>query len=355
MMHVGNIYSGSKVMVFDDCMGMVVASIMERLGGHGMVFAVNNNDNRIPTYDCVNRMNFTAVPDNHTYIVDHEGTHEYTEIPIPQRELTQLDYQYNIRNTLLIWHLSDLLKVTPIGRSHSLLSSPDHLLTPVLDETPVPKPLAIPEPTTVYVPKKLFHTVTELPMKHRDGTEMSDQEIINVCKKRQDRKLRDAWQPSQEQQEVYLKQGVDTLVVASNNPLHEVPLLLPYVAPSGILVVYSQYQAVLAEVFAGLKRSGQWMNITLSENFMRKYQVLPMRTHPYMNMYNNGGFVLTATRVLNVNASSTKEMSGIRTGANATSSLRKKKLKLMYSYLLQIPLFEGKNRCLNSSVGRTLA
>lgn len=200
-----------------------------------------------------------------------------------------------------------------------------------MDETPVPLPLAIPEPTTVYVPKELFHTVTELPMKHRDGTAMSDEEIINVYKKRQDRRMRDAWQPTQEQQEDYLRKGMDTLIIASNNPLHEIPLLIPYLAPSGILVVYSQYQAVLAEVFAGLKRSGQWMNITLSENFMRKYQVLPMRTHPYMNMYNNGGFVLTATRVLNDNASNnTKDSGGIRTGANSTSTLRKKKLKLMF-------------------------
>ena len=30
MMNIGNIHSGSKVMVFDDCMGIVVASIMER-------------------------------------------------------------------------------------------------------------------------------------------------------------------------------------------------------------------------------------------------------------------------------------------------------------------------------------
>lgn len=199
----------------------------------------------------------------------------------------------------------------------------------------LPLPIPVPPPATVYVPKKIFHTITELPMKHKDGTELSDQEIVNVMKKRQERKMRDAWQPSQEQQIEYLKNGVESLIIASNNPLHEVPLLLPYLAPSGILVVYSQYQAVLAEVFAGLKRSGQWVNITMSENFMRKYQVLPMRTHPYMNMYSNGGYVLTATRVLNINGpNNTKENLGIRTGANSTSTLRRKKLKLMYSCLI---------------------
>ena len=68
----------------------------------------------------------------------------------------------------------------------------------------------------------------------------------------------------------------------------------------------------------------------MSENFMRKYQVLPMRTHPYMNMFNNSGFVLTATRVMNPNSSmEAKDMAGIRTGATMASTLRRKKLKLM--------------------------
>ena len=206
----------------------------------------------------------------------------------------------------------------------------DHIKQPITTEESLPLPLAIPEPTTIHVPAKIVHTNTELPMKHKDGTALSEQEIIAIYKKRYDRKLRDAWQPSQEKQEEILKKGMDTLVVASTNPLFEVPLLLPYLAPSGILVVYSQYQAVLAELFAGLKRSGQWVNISLTETFMRKYQVLPMRTHPYMNMYNNSGYVLTATRVINESGVGTsKETTGIRTGANSTSSLRRKKLKLM--------------------------
>ena len=176
----------------------------------------------------------------------------------------------------------------------------------------------------------MFHTKTDLPLVHKDGTPLQDSELIAIFKKRQDRLFRERWQPTQEEQEAMLQRGVNSLVVASNNALEEVPLLIPYLEPSGILVVYSQYQALLAELFAGLKRSGQWVNISMSENFMRKYQVLPMRTHPYMNMFNNSGFVLTATRVLNVNGpTNTKDMLGIRTGATMASTLRRKKLKLM--------------------------
>ena len=320
MLSVANVYPGSKVMVFDDCMGIVVASIMERLGGYGLVFAVNKNENRIPAYDCVNRLNFNVNSDRNEYAVDHTGTLQPTVIDPPDRPLTPSDYWLNIRNTLLIWHMTDLLKITPIN----------HAETAVEDDTPLPLPIPQPEPTKVVVPETLYHTNSDLPLKHRDGTQISDTELITIFRKRLDKKLREAWQPSLEAQTTMLQRGVKSLVVASNNPLEDLPPLLPYLAPSGVLVVYSQYQAVLAEVFAGLKRSGQWINITLSENFMRKYQVLPMRTHPYMNMFNNGGFVLTATRVLNENgANNTKEGNGIRTGATATSTLRKKKLKIM--------------------------
>ena len=117
MMNIGNIHSGSKVMVFDDCMGIVVASIMERLGGYGLVFAVNNHSNRIPAYDCVNRLNFNVITDQNTDVIDHDMEDTQLDLHLPQRELTLSDYQMNIRNTLLIWHLSDLLKIQPIGLS----------------------------------------------------------------------------------------------------------------------------------------------------------------------------------------------------------------------------------------------
>ena len=320
MLSLANIHPGQKVMVFDDCMGIVVGSIMERLGGYGLVFAVNNHDNRIPCYDCVNRLNFNVVADRNEYQIDAENKYEEPSFSLEQRELTLADYTANIRNTLLIWHLSDLLQIEPI----------DHASQTVPDDSPLPLPLPLPAPRTIHLPTKMFHTKTDLPMVHKDGTPLRDAELIAIYKKRLDRLQRERWQPSLEEQRAMLRRGMNSLVVASNNPLEEVPLLLPYLQPSGILVVYSQYQALLAELFAGLKRSGQWVDISMSENFMRKYQVLPMRTHPYMNMFNNSVFILTATRVLNTNSSmDTKDMSGIRTGATMASTLRRKKLKLM--------------------------
>ena len=115
MLSAANVQAGQRIMVFDDCMGVVVGSVMERLGGYGLVFAVNDHENKIPAYDCVNRLNFNVIEDHNTYVVDHESLHQEEENVEEQREPTLADYQANIRNTLLIWHMSDLLQVKPRG------------------------------------------------------------------------------------------------------------------------------------------------------------------------------------------------------------------------------------------------
>lgn len=129
MLSVANIQSGRRVMVFDDCMGIVVGSIMERLGGYGLVFAVNKHENKIPAYDCVNRLNFNVIADENTYVVDHEGSHSEEMDLKEDRPLTLADYQSNIRNTLLIWHISDLLKIQPYSSLVSPLSFRPSLAT----------------------------------------------------------------------------------------------------------------------------------------------------------------------------------------------------------------------------------
>ena len=118
MLSAANVQAGQRIMVFDDCMGIVVGSVMERLGGYGLVFAVNDHENKIPAYDCVNRLNFNVIEDQNIYVVDRDGLHqeEGEKEMEEQREPTLADYQANIRNTLLIWHMSDLLQVKPRGR-----------------------------------------------------------------------------------------------------------------------------------------------------------------------------------------------------------------------------------------------
>ncbi|KAJ1995413.1 tRNA (adenine(58)-N(1))-methyltransferase non-catalytic subunit trm6 [Coemansia umbellata] len=93
-----------------------------------------------------------------------------------------------------------------------------------------------------------------------------------------------------------LREGeFDALVISTNyNPLSVIKKLVPYLGGSRMLVVYDQSKEALLESFAWLRESCEFLNVQLTESWLREYQVLPKRTHPMMGMSGGGGFLLSA-------------------------------------------------------------
>ncbi|KAJ1735355.1 tRNA (adenine(58)-N(1))-methyltransferase non-catalytic subunit trm6 [Coemansia biformis] len=92
--------------------------------------------------------------------------------------------------------------------------------------------------------------------------------------------------------------GLDALVVSTNyNPTTVLKRLVPYLGGSRMLVVYDQYKEPLVEAYAWLRGSPDFLNVQLSEGWLREYQVLPGRTHPQMSTSGGGGFILSAIRL----------------------------------------------------------
>jgi len=94
--------------------------------------------------------------------------------------------------------------------------------------------------------------------------------------------------------------GVDALIIVtrgSQTPLKYLLALYPFLAPSAQFCVYSQFIESLAACHTSLKTEYAGVNLKLSETWLREYQVLPMRTHPTMQMNGNSGFILTGTKV----------------------------------------------------------
>ncbi|KAJ2776763.1 tRNA (adenine(58)-N(1))-methyltransferase non-catalytic subunit trm6 [Coemansia javaensis] len=90
----------------------------------------------------------------------------------------------------------------------------------------------------------------------------------------------------------------DALVVSTNyNPTSVLKRLVPLLGGSRALVVYDQCKEPLVEAFTWLRASPDFLNVQLTESWLREYQVLPSRTHPLMNMSGGGGFVLSAIRL----------------------------------------------------------
>ncbi|XP_046567117.1 tRNA (adenine(58)-N(1))-methyltransferase non-catalytic subunit TRM6-like [Haliotis rubra] len=95
-----------------------------------------------------------------------------------------------------------------------------------------------------------------------------------------------------------LQKDFDCLIVAcKHHPTPIVLALLEYVAPSRPVVVYSSYKEALMDCYNCVKERGGVLSLRLTETWYREYQVLPARTHPTMQMTGTGGYLLTFTTV----------------------------------------------------------
>lgn len=91
-----------------------------------------------------------------------------------------------------------------------------------------------------------------------------------------------------------------SLIIASKqHPLEFMKKFYAKMEPSSSFVVYSQHITYLLECFKWLREQGNAVNVQLSENFYRRYQVLPGRTHPEMNQLVAGGYILSGIFVEN--------------------------------------------------------
>ncbi|GAM24157.1 hypothetical protein SAMD00019534_073320 [Acytostelium subglobosum LB1] len=95
-----------------------------------------------------------------------------------------------------------------------------------------------------------------------------------------------------------LKEGVDSLIIVTKyHPLNIVLACLPFLNPSGNIVVVSQFQQQLIECYQFLNKGPLALNLAISEIWMREQQVLPKRTHPTMNMDGSSGYLLSCIKV----------------------------------------------------------
>lgn len=105
------------------------------------------------------------------------------------------------------------------------------------------------------------------------------------------------WHENREAIEV-LKQKVDSLViVAREDPFNIVKELLQFVHPGRPVVIFHTCKEVLMECYFRLKTLDKMINLRLTTNWMRNYQVLPMRTHPAVQIQGTSGFLLVGYTV----------------------------------------------------------
>lgn len=101
------------------------------------------------------------------------------------------------------------------------------------------------------------------------------------------------WQEENEEALKVLRNKVDSLtIVAKEDPLPILKELLPFVNPGRPVVLFHTCKEVLMETYSAVKAMNGLINVRLTTNFMRNYQVLPMRTHPAVQINGSSGWIM---------------------------------------------------------------
>jgi len=88
------------------------------------------------------------------------------------------------------------------------------------------------------------------------------------------------------------------LIAQNDHPLPLLKLTYAFLAPSRQFVIYSDTIEPLLECYQYLKSESQAVSMILSESWLRRYQVLPDRTRPEMNVSGYGGYLLSGIKAL---------------------------------------------------------
>lgn len=251
MLTLGNIHAGSKILVFETCAGLVLGSVMERMGGHGSVVQLYPGGGPV-----------------------RAGMESFGFPP----------------------HFHDTLHEFPLCKVNALLSG-----TLDLNEKPSNSPSSQPSEER---DSQLTEDCSDV-QSMEVSTELNEPKVTEDQEKMREQKALEKKVRMEEKRKKLVsaaalleKKNADGLVIASR--FHPCPVLLGllnFVAPSRPFVVYCQYIEPLIECYTKLRERGGAICLKLTDSWLRQYQVLPNRTHPVLLMSGGGGYLLSGITV----------------------------------------------------------
>ncbi|KAN0100372.1 Gcd10p family domain containing protein [Tylopilus felleus] len=219
MLNLANIRPGGRYIVVDDASGLLVSSVLDRIGSEGRIISINDADSP-PAF------------------------------PV----LTLMNYEKEILTSVL---------------------STLNWATAQEDYTPVLAPL---EPASGRIR-------SERQRLRLDKRKSTSDTLMNT------------------RQELFSGEFDGLLVASDYDPFEIVEMLLPYLAGSASIVVQNMFLQPLTDLQAKMRLIPSYLAPSITESWLRRYQVLPGRTHPTMNTSGSGGFLLHAIKVYDCSAS----------------------------------------------------
>ncbi|XP_043075963.1 tRNA (adenine(58)-N(1))-methyltransferase non-catalytic subunit TRM6 [Puntigrus tetrazona] len=254
---LGNIHACSKIIVFETCAGLVLGSVMERMGGYGSVIQMYPGGG--PTRAGMESSGFPS----HF----HKTLHDFPLCKVNALLAGTLD-------------LSEKDADTEANCSGNRSESSQETSCVSKEKNSEPQSMEV----SVDPQEEIKRAERE-----RLREQRAQEKKVKMEEKR--KKLASA---------AALLEGrnADGLVIASR--FHPCPVLmglLKFIAPSRPFVVYCQYREPLIECYTKLREQGGVINLRLTDSWLRHYQVLPNRTHPVLLMSGGGGYLLSGTTV----------------------------------------------------------
>ena len=128
-----------------------------------------------------------------------------------------------------------------------------------------------------------------------------ESEILAEPEANSNEKFLEKWNRQKNSFDLIKSKGFDTLIIASPKPLNALHQLKQFIAPSGILIVYSPYRETLIPLFHSFLHvdangDREFLDVKLQDSFLRRYQTEPGRLHPQMTMNGHTGSILSAIK-----------------------------------------------------------
>jgi tRNA (adenine58-N1)-methyltransferase non-catalytic subunit len=229
LLHMANVGPGSKILVLENCGGMITGAVAERMGGHGTVCA--------------------------TYLEPHPKGIEIVK---------NYNFTKAIMGTVTRAPLIGLLKMRKeqLERKGMVVEvSKKHKGTEVMPVDIIPSEA---DTTTAVnnVEEVLANNNHDNISSNINGSGSPPFSGCILC---------------------------NTIL----HPKTALQALLPLLAPSASFAVWSQTLQPLADTMSELRSTGTAVNLMVQETWYRKQQVLPKRTHPTMSMNHGGGYLLS--------------------------------------------------------------
>ncbi|KAK2434790.1 tRNA (adenine(58)-N(1))-methyltransferase non-catalytic subunit trm6 [Trifolium repens] len=246
LLSMANVSSNSDILVVDMVGGLLTGAVAERLGGTGFVCNSYPGPGQAPSMDIVRIFNLSD----------------------------------EICKRIVRSSISDLL-----SQNESPQQNPKHDVASVESQSNDQMCASV---SMEGISHSSENGISDL------GAENNTFPALRACKA-----IKAGEKASQEIIHSWKENGFSSLIIAAPDldTWTLVKDLLPLLSNSAPFAIYHQYLQPLATCMHNLQLEKMAIGLQITEPWLREYQVLPSRTHPFMQMSAFGGYILSGTKI----------------------------------------------------------